>query len=146
MSGHCGVRFGWAVVEDNSIYEKICEYMEFESGGLGYDTQKKACSIIDTLLNNSDWNDILSNIQKILYSRKLFISDLCEKNGWVYYKKPGMFAWISTKGNSLEELKNIGILGTCGSKCGGSTNQVRINLAVDTKTWDSLTEIFKNSL
>ena len=144
MTGHCGVRFGWAVTEDDSTYKQICDYVEYESGGVSYDSQTKASSIVDKVTQDKKWNETLKNIGCVLESRKRILEDFCKKKGWSYKSHPGMFAWVTTEDKHIAySLQDIGILGTFGSKCGGLSNQIRLNLAVDDKTWQNLVNILK---
>lgn len=141
MTGHCGIRFGWAIVEDINVAKSLSEYMEYESGGMGYDTQIKANAIIESLLQEESWQDELAAVQSILIERKQILKQLCGQNEWSYIPSPGMFAWVTTNKNAVEDFKNIGILGTCGTKCGGKINQIRLNLAIDESNWKKITKL-----
>ena len=61
-----------------------------------------------------------------------------------------MFAWISvsknkwTQHSAVDVFKELGIFGTCGTKCGGRINQIRLNLAVNEETWNDLVELVQN--
>jgi len=142
MTGHCGTRFGWAIVEDKETENKINEYMEIESGGLGYDTQVKAATIIESVLEKEHWQKQLLKINQKLNQRKKEFYYFTNKNNWFYEAKPGMFAWITVQSNNAtKEFERKGILGTCGSICGGTKQQIRLNLAVNDDTWERVLKL-----
>jgi aspartate/methionine/tyrosine aminotransferase len=137
MTGHCGTRFGWAIVNDEDTYREICNYMEYESGGLGFDTQMKASKILENMTYDYGWIRPLEEVGVILVDRKKQLQNICEKRNWKYESGPGMFGWITSNSDSVfYDLQSMGVLATTGSKCGGSSSQVRLNLAVDSKTWN----------
>lgn len=144
MTGHCGTRFGWAVVNDEETYKDICNYMEYESGGLGFDTQMKASQIIENAIYYNSWIVPLEKVGIELSNRKKQLSEICQTLNWKYTCDPGMFAWITTNNEKIfYDLDDAQILSTPGSKCGGSCNQVRLNLAVDSKTWKMFIETLR---
>ena len=137
MTGHCGTRFGWAIVEDEDTYKEICNYMEYESGGLGFDTQMKASQVIYHVIYDNSWSSPLEEVGRILIDRKKQLQIICQRKNWKYDQGPGMFGWITSNSeNVFYDLQSMGILATTGSKCGGSSSQIRLNLAVDSKTWN----------
>jgi aspartate/methionine/tyrosine aminotransferase len=141
MTGHCGTRFGWAIVNDEHTYKDICNYMEYESGGLGFDTQMKASQIIENSIYYNSWILPLETVGLELSSRKQQLSQICQALNWKYTSNPGMFAWITTDNEKIfYDLDDACILSTPGAKCGGTSNQVRLNLAVDSKSWKMFIE------
>jgi len=145
MTGHCGVRFGWALVDDEDLYNEICDYMEYESGGLGFDTQLKTEEIMSNVLDNKNWEKALKQIEETLKYRKKQLLEMCKLHKWQYDAAPGMFAWVSTDDNSIfYKLNELNIKSTPGSKCGGFPNQIRLNLAVSTNTWKGFVKVLEN--
>ncbi|XP_021806747.1 tryptophan aminotransferase-related protein 4-like isoform X2 [Prunus avium] len=50
LTGHAGTRFGWAVIKNESVYQKMTEYMSSSSMGVSRDAQLRALKLINVVL------------------------------------------------------------------------------------------------
>ncbi|XP_078439342.1 pyridoxal phosphate (PLP)-dependent transferases superfamily protein isoform X2 [Wolffia australiana] len=50
ISGHAGSRFGWALIKNKTIYERIVMYMDEDTMGVSRDTQLRALKIIKEMI------------------------------------------------------------------------------------------------
>ncbi|ONH90222.1 hypothetical protein PRUPE_8G041600 [Prunus persica] len=50
LTGHAGSRFGWAVIKNESVYQKMTEYMSSSSMGVSRDAQLRALKLINVVL------------------------------------------------------------------------------------------------
>ncbi|KAJ9546042.1 hypothetical protein OSB04_025749 [Centaurea solstitialis] len=46
LTGHAGVRFGWAVIKDKDVYEKVAKYIEVADLGISKDTQSRVLTLL----------------------------------------------------------------------------------------------------
>ncbi|OMO98704.1 EGF-like, alliinase [Corchorus olitorius] len=50
LTGHAGSRFGWAVVKDETVFNRMTDHMELNSMGVSRDTQLRAFKLLTTAL------------------------------------------------------------------------------------------------
>ncbi|KAB2621032.1 tryptophan aminotransferase-related protein 4-like [Pyrus ussuriensis x Pyrus communis] len=50
FTGHAGTRFGWAVVKDESVYQRMETYIQLSSFGVSRDTQLRALKLMNVVL------------------------------------------------------------------------------------------------
>ncbi|KAK9069640.1 hypothetical protein SSX86_011544 [Deinandra increscens subsp. villosa] len=46
LTGHAGTRFGWAIIKDKDIYEKVLSYISFADFGISKDTQLRVLKLL----------------------------------------------------------------------------------------------------
>ncbi|KAK9069641.1 hypothetical protein SSX86_011545 [Deinandra increscens subsp. villosa] len=46
LTGHAGTRFGWAIIKDKDIYEKVLNYISFADLGISKDTQLRVLKLL----------------------------------------------------------------------------------------------------
>lgn len=46
LTGHAGARFGWAVIKDKDVYEKVSKYVEVADLGISKDTQSRVLKLL----------------------------------------------------------------------------------------------------
>nr|CAD1833929.1 unnamed protein product [Ananas comosus var. bracteatus] len=49
-SGHASSRFGWALIKDQKVYEKVVQYMQVNTMGVSRDTQLRVLKLIKVIL------------------------------------------------------------------------------------------------
>ncbi|KAI4375162.1 hypothetical protein MLD38_013066 [Melastoma candidum] len=47
LTGHAGSRFGWALVKDEKVYQRMSEYLELNTVGVSHDTQLRMLKILN---------------------------------------------------------------------------------------------------
>ncbi|KAJ0752397.1 putative alliinase, pyridoxal phosphate-dependent transferase, major domain-containing protein [Helianthus annuus] len=46
LTGHAGIRFGWAIIKDKDVYEKVLRYICLANGGISKDTQLRVLKVL----------------------------------------------------------------------------------------------------
>ncbi|WCJ43305.1 tryptophan aminotransferase related 1 [Euphorbia peplus] len=54
LTGHAGSRFGWAIVKDKAIYEKMVTYMQLNTMGVSRETQLRALKLLKVVLEEGE--------------------------------------------------------------------------------------------
>ncbi|GKU90736.1 hypothetical protein SLEP1_g4692 [Rubroshorea leprosula] len=50
LTGHAGTRFGWAVIKDKNVYERMTNHMSLNSMGVSKDSQLRALKLLKVIL------------------------------------------------------------------------------------------------
>lgn len=56
LTGHAGSRFGWAIIKDEAIYQRMVTYLELNTMEVSHDTQLRALKLLQVVLEGG--NDI----------------------------------------------------------------------------------------
>uniref|UniRef100_A0A251T823 Putative pyridoxal phosphate-dependent transferase n=1 Tax=Helianthus annuus TaxID=4232 RepID=A0A251T823_HELAN len=46
LTGHAGTRFGWAIIKDKDVYDKVLNYIYLANAGISKDTQLRALKVL----------------------------------------------------------------------------------------------------
>ncbi|KAL3504590.1 hypothetical protein ACH5RR_034431 [Cinchona calisaya] len=52
LTGHAGSRFGWAIIKDEDVYERMVTYMSQAEMGVSRDAQLRALKLLDVMLKD----------------------------------------------------------------------------------------------
>ncbi|XAR62243.1 hypothetical protein NMG60_11016930 [Bertholletia excelsa] len=144
LSGHAGSRFGWALIKDESVYQRMMEYTERLSFGISHDTQLVALKLLKVILQGGDIFDfgytttrkrweILS--QALSVSKRFSIQQIepmyCNFFQQVRGPSPA-YAWLKCEREEEEDCQAVlragGILSRAGSRFGAENRYVRLSL------------------
>ncbi|KAL5843657.1 hypothetical protein ACOSQ4_009615 [Xanthoceras sorbifolium] len=146
LTGHAGSRFGWAVVKDEGVYQKMIQHMSVNTMGVSKDTQLRVLKLLKAVLESEGrkifefghntmsnrWKK-LSNI--ISLSNRFSLQEIppqyCTFFNKVRASSPA-FAWVKCEReedkNCYEVLKAAKIISRAGSIFQGQDQYVRLSL------------------
>ncbi|XP_074337844.1 tryptophan aminotransferase-related protein 3-like [Apium graveolens] len=156
LTGHAGLRFGWAVIKDKAVYEKMLTYTDDNTFGVSRDSQLRALKLLKVVLEGDGrslfnyayetlrtrW-EILS--RTISMSTRFTIQELaprfCTFFDIVRGPSPA-YAWLRCEREEDElcyqVMKAGGILGRDGIQYGASSRYVRLSLIKSQDDFDQL--------
>ncbi|KAJ3684795.1 hypothetical protein LUZ61_013959 [Rhynchospora tenuis] len=148
LSGHAGSRFGWAFIKDENVYNKVSDYLHYNSvGGASRDTQSRLLNYVKVILAEigSD-GDIFKfgfnklrkrwhKLQVLVSSSSRFSLQQLSPQYCTYFKKirdpSPAYAWLKCENeedtNCAEVLMKGGIISR-GTGFGASTRYTRLSL------------------
>jgi L-tryptophan--pyruvate aminotransferase len=149
-TGHAGTKIGWALVNNKSEYDSLCEHIDISTGGVSIDAQMKAIEVIDFIISQyeskarhgshpSSETPFEAGYQVLTdrWKRLLAINSPKVK----FLNSSGMFAWIEIEHSSdaARELEAIyGVIGRDGPSCGGEDFHVRLNVGCSDLEFEDL--------
>ncbi|GJR00403.1 tryptophan aminotransferase-related protein 3-like protein [Tanacetum coccineum] len=112
LTGHAGTRFGWAVIKDKDVYDKVSTYIKVADLGISKDSQLRALKLIKVVVEDDGRSEILYTATSLT-------------------KSPA-YAWIKCERDEDVDCAAIleagNILGTSGSTFSDDDRYVRLNL------------------
>ncbi|KAL8172393.1 hypothetical protein V2J09_024197 [Rumex salicifolius] len=157
LTGHAGSRFGWALIKDEALYEKMKEYVRYNILVLSHETQLRALKLLKVAVEKGEgreifefghgkmrdrWqrlNQVLSKTQR--FSLQHIPSQFCNFFQRVREASPA-YAWLRC--NRVEDtdcyavLESAGIIGRAGSLFGEGESYVRLSLLKSHDDFDLL--------
>ncbi|KAI4375165.1 hypothetical protein MLD38_013069 [Melastoma candidum] len=121
LTGHAGSRFGWALVKDEKVYQRMSEYLEPNTVGVSRDTQLRMLKILNVATEdkgrrffkfghgnlNRRWkalNSILSNSRR--FSVQQIPPLFCTYFNKLKEPTPA-YAWLKCEGEEGDEEKEV---------------------------------------
>ncbi|CAB4289406.1 unnamed protein product [Prunus armeniaca] len=157
LTGHAGSRFGWAVVKDESVFQKMTMYTLINSMGISRDAQLRALKVLNVVLEGGGkdifefgYNTLrkrwekLSNILSV--SNRFSLQKFAPKHCTFFKKTRGpspAYAWVKCEREEdkdcyavLQEEANV--YGRRGSQFGAEDRFVRLTLLRSQDDFDLL--------
>ncbi|PSS19522.1 Tryptophan aminotransferase-related protein [Actinidia chinensis var. chinensis] len=156
LTGHAGSRFGWALIKNEAIYQRMATYVYENSVGVSQDTQLVALKLLKVVLegNGGDFFDFGSTTMRsrwetlseaLSVSNRFSIQEIepryCRFFRQVRVTSPA-FAWLKCERDEDKDcysvLKTAGIIGRQGTVFGGGSRYVRLSLIATQDDFDLL--------
>ncbi|KAI9200916.1 hypothetical protein LWI28_015051 [Acer negundo] len=156
LTGHAGSRFGWAVVKDESVYQKMYDYMSVNTVGVSRDTQLRALKLLKVVLESrgreifefghktmrNRWEKLSNTIS---LSNRFTLQQIPPQYCTFFHKvraSSPAFAWVKCEReediNCYEVLKAAKIIGRAGRIFQGQDQYVRLSLLRSQDDFDML--------
>ncbi|KAG9456853.1 hypothetical protein H6P81_001361 [Aristolochia fimbriata] len=161
VTGHAGSRFGWALVKDEAVYQRLRYQVELNVIGISHDTQLRALNIVKSMLGKggSDlfefgyttlrhkWerlNEVVSQSKR--FSLQKIPPLYCTYLRTVRQPSPG-YAWIrcerEEETDCQEVLQAAGVIGNKGSLFGADIRYARLSLTKSQEDFELMLERIK---
>ncbi|KAJ0235509.1 Tryptophan aminotransferase-related protein 3 [Hirschfeldia incana] len=160
-TGHAGSRFGWALVKDEAVYERMKRYLTLSSMGVSRDTQLRALQLLKVVVGDGG-EEIFhfsyetmkkrwEMLNKILAMSTRFSLETIEPDYCNYFKKRRDFtpayAWVRCERfedtNCYEIFRGAKIKGREGKVFGSEERFVRLSLIRTQDDFDQLADLLK---
>ncbi|OMO98679.1 hypothetical protein COLO4_13770 [Corchorus olitorius] len=159
LTGHAGSRFGWAVVKDETVFNKMTIHMQINSMGVSRDTQLRAFKLLKVALQGRELFDFGYQTMKSRWERlsniislsKRFSLQKIDPQYCTFYNKIREFspayAWVKCEREEdkdcYEVLQAAKITGAAGNAFGAKDQYVRFSLLRSQDDFDILIERLK---
>ncbi|KAK1371404.1 Tryptophan aminotransferase-related protein 4 [Heracleum sosnowskyi] len=156
LTGHAGLRFGWALIKDKAVYERMLTYTDDNTFGVSRDSQLRALKLLKVVLEG-DGRSIFkyayetlrmrweSLSQTISLSTRFTIQELAPRFCTFFETIRGpspAYAWLRCEREEdklcYNVLKSGGIIGRDGIQYGASSRYVRLSLIKSQDDFDQL--------
>ncbi|CAN8290075.1 unnamed protein product [Cochlearia groenlandica] len=160
-TGHAGSRFGWALVKDKAVYERMSRYIFLSSMGVSRDTQLHALQLLKVVVGDGG-DDIFKfgyetmkkrweTLNKIFSMSTRFSLQKIKPEYCNYFKKVKNFtpsyAWVKCERqedrNCYEIFREGKITGRDGKVFGSKESFVRLSLIRAQDDFDNLVDVLK---
>lgn len=149
LSGHAGSRFGWALIRNTSVYEKVLEYVDYNSMGTSHESNLRMLTIIKAMLTQKreEEDNIFRFAKKIMSERWKRLNDIVSSTkrfslqslsplSCTYFNATmdpsPAYGWLKCEMEEDEDcyavLKEGGIISRAGSRFGASERYTRLSL------------------
>ncbi|KAI0515554.1 hypothetical protein KFK09_008219 [Dendrobium nobile] len=160
FTGHASSRFGWAIIKDEKVYQKVVTYMDLSTVGVSSDTQLRVLKLIKTILlqirEEGDFfkfgyetmKERWQRLSKVVSSSNRFSLQKLSPHYCSYFnefKDPSpAYAWLRCEKDEDEDceavLRNAGILSRGGTMFEAHSRYARLSLI---KTLDDFEQLLQ---
>ncbi|GMY29498.1 tryptophan aminotransferase-related protein 4-like [Fagus crenata] len=162
LSGHAGSRFGWAIIKDEVVYQRMLTYMSLSTYGVSRETQLRVLKLLKVVIEGKGremyefghktmktrWQRLSKSLS---LSKRFSIQELeshyCSFSRKVRRPSPA-FAWLKCERQEdkdcNEVLKAANIIGRDGSFFGSESRHVRLSLVRSQDDFDLLLQRIEN--
>ncbi|KAL1831254.1 hypothetical protein ACET3Z_000905 [Daucus carota] len=156
LTGHAGVRFGWALIKDKDLYERMSTYTDDNTFGVSRDSQLRALKLLKVVLEGDGrsifkyayetmrkrWEGLS---QAVSLSTRFTIQEIAPRFCTFFQHVRGpspAYAWLKCEREEDELCYQVlqagGILGRDGTLFGASSRYVRLSLIKSQDDFDQL--------
>ncbi|KAL7245827.1 hypothetical protein ACSBR2_001042 [Camellia fascicularis] len=165
LTGHAGSRFGWALIKDEEVYERMLKYTDQISFGVSHDTQLIALQQLKAIFQGNNGSDIFEFgfttmrkrweiLSKALSESNRFSIQKIEPQFCTFYQQlrgpSPAYAWLKCERDEEEDcyevLRENGIISRRGSVYGAERRYVRLSLIKTQDDFDLLMLRFNSLL
>ncbi|KAK1371400.1 Tryptophan aminotransferase-related protein 4 [Heracleum sosnowskyi] len=161
LTGHAGVRFGWALIKDKTVYERMSTYTNENTFGVSRDIQLRALKLLNVVLDGDGrsifkyaygtmrnrWESLSKTVS---LSTRFTIQDISPSFCTFFQNVRGpspAYAWLKCEREEddicYKVLESGGILGRDGILFGASSQYVRLSLIKSQDDFDQLLQHLK---
>ncbi|THG17796.1 hypothetical protein TEA_017707 [Camellia sinensis var. sinensis] len=145
LTGHAGSRFGWALIKDEEVYERMLKYTDQISFGVSHDTQLIALQQLKAIFQGNNGSDIFEFgfttmrkrweiLSKALSESNRFSIQKIEPQFCTFYQQlrgpSPAYAWLKCERDEEEDcyevLRENGIISRRGSVYGAERRYIRL--------------------
>ncbi|OAY84878.1 Tryptophan aminotransferase-related protein 4 [Ananas comosus] len=157
-SGHASSRFGWALIKDQKVYEKVVQYMQVNTMGVSRDTQLRVLQLIKVILAEMEGKgdifefgyktlkDRWRKLNEVVSSSNRFSLQQISPQYCTYFQKmrdpSPAYAWVKCEFEEDEDcaevLKEAGIISRSGTIFEASSGYTRLSLIKTQDDFDLL--------
>ncbi|KAF7820322.1 tryptophan aminotransferase-related protein 4-like [Senna tora] len=156
LTGHAGTRFGWAIIKDKGVYERMSSYLSLNTMGVSRDAQLRALKLLGVVLEGdgtqlfkfaySTMKNRWTKLKEIFSNSKRFSLQKLSPEYCTFFKTSRdptpAYAWVKCEReedrNCYEILKAAKIEGREGSLYSAEDRYVRLSLIKTQDDFDIL--------
>ncbi|CAL0302990.1 unnamed protein product [Lupinus luteus] len=146
LTGHAGTRFGWAIIKDEEVYEKMSTYVGLNTMGISREAQLRALKLFDVALEAegrelfefgyTTMRDRWVRLKQVLSKSNRFSLQKLSPQYCSFFKRDRdpspAYAWVKCEReqdkNCYDALEAAGINGRQGSVYSADNRYVRLSL------------------
>ncbi|XP_074592557.1 alliin lyase-like [Curcuma longa] len=164
ISGHASSRFGWAVIKDEGVYQKVTRYLQFNSMGVSRDTQLRVLKLVKVIIAKVKKQDDIfefgyttlserwSKLNKVVSASTRFSLQKLPSQYCSYFNKirdpSPAFGWVKCEREEDRDcaavLLNAGIISRTGEIFEGGSRYTRLSLIKTEDDMDLLLKRFES--